>query len=528
MPPGFRRSSSWKRNPTHIFKFIAAAFVLFFYFIFTVFGESPHAPRNGARIQWDGFINGTGVVDEPRAARVVEAMKHTFWTYKEHAWGADMILPVSGHKSNKRGGWGATIVDSASTLAIMELWEELELAVNHIIEGIDFTKTDDLVDPFETTIRHLGGMVSVVDLWDAGIIPKKVISREKRDKIVKQAVILGQKLGPAYDSPTGLPWPRVDFMTSKGVPDPRQEELQEDGKPRYAHPTIGPARAGSNILENRVLSRLTHNPIYFQNSTLACYYEYLLKITLLTPQDRYTPMYKKQWERAVHSLRDNLASRNRPSATYMTQHLFLGKRDDDLDINTQSQLACFAAGNILLGGAHLQKPSFIALGKALVEACHHTYASTPTSIGPEKWAWSPKFGVRDATVTPETERQQAEWANAGFWAINPSFRLRPEYVESLFYAWRITGEARYREWAWDAFVAIETHCKARYGYAGLKDVMVASSADGARDEAQMDESESFWHAETLKYFWLIFADSRVASLDRWVFSTEGHLFRMIR
>jgi mannosyl-oligosaccharide alpha-1,2-mannosidase len=40
-----------------------------------------------------------------------------------------------------------------------------------------------------------------------------------------------------------------------------------------------------------------------------------------------------------------------------------------------------------------------------------------------------------------------------------------------------------------------------------------------------DEEESFWSAETLKYLYLIFDDVSVASLDDWIFSTEGHLFR---
>jgi hypothetical protein len=41
----------------------------------------------------------------------------------------------------------------------------------------------------------------------------------------------------------------------------------------------------------------------------------------------------------------------------------------------------------------------------------------------------------------------------------------------------------------------------------------------------LDESESFWGAETLKYLWLTFEDVGVGSLDQWIFSTEGHLFR---
>lgn len=40
-----------------------------------------------------------------------------------------------------------------------------------------------------------------------------------------------------------------------------------------------------------------------------------------------------------------------------------------------------------------------------------------------------------------------------------------------------------------------------------------------------DSMESFWLAETLKYFYLLFAEPDVISLDEWVFNTEAHPFR---
>ncbi|KAL9093637.1 MAG: hypothetical protein Q9159_000166 [Coniocarpon cinnabarinum] len=42
---------------------------------------------------------------------------------------------------------------------------------------------------------------------------------------------------------------------------------------------------------------------------------------------------------------------------------------------------------------------------------------------------------------------------------------------------------------------------------------------------QKDKMESYWLAKTLKYFYLIFADEDVMSLDEWVFSNGGHGFR---
>lgn len=40
-----------------------------------------------------------------------------------------------------------------------------------------------------------------------------------------------------------------------------------------------------------------------------------------------------------------------------------------------------------------------------------------------------------------------------------------------------------------------------------------------------DSMESFWLAETLKYFYLLFSTPDVISLDEWVFNTEAHPFK---
>ena len=37
-----------------------------------------------------------------------------------------------------------------------------------------------------------------------------------------------------------------------------------------------------------------------------------------------------------------------------------------------------------------------------------------------------------------------------------------------------------------------------------------------------DRMESFWMAETLKYFYLLFEEPDIVSLDEWVLNTEAH------
>ena len=575
--PSFRRwgKSKFQRNPESSFKLLAAVIVITLYLLIKEFASPPPrptkiTPRSGAQIQFAEWKNGTDKADQDKAAKVREAMKYTWGKYRDNAWGYDDILPVSGAKSSTRNGWGAFIVDSATTLALMGLWDELALSVKHIV-AIDFSKTEELVDPFETTIRYLGGLVSLVDLCDAGVIPDTVITSEARGMILEQAVALANLLAPAYDTPTGMPWPRVNLNTSKGVPDPPSVYKEHPELQKLENPVVGPARAGSSILENRVLTRLTGDSVYTQNSTLAwaplvwskwtphypgiveapldivtgepvgrerhwdgghdSYYEYLVKMTILAPSsDPHLDDYKTHFLQAADSLRKWFGTRSASAPDHAMQHLFVGRRDAAWYLNRQGHLACFAPGSLLLASKFYDISALKTFGLAILEGCHHTYNSTPSGIGPESWSWIPKYGYEKPVYTAETARQQQEWKESGVWSVDPRYKGRPEYVESLFYAWRVTGEPRFREWAWDAFEAIEKHCKASYGYAQLADVYKVRPEDWAGDGTKrwINKQESFWAAETLKYLWLTFSDVNVASLDRWVFSTEGHVFRMIR
>ncbi|KAF2660627.1 glycoside hydrolase family 47 protein [Lophiostoma macrostomum CBS 122681] len=96
--------------------------------------------------------------------------------------------------------------------------------------------------------------------------------------------------------------------------------------------------------------------------------------------------------------------------------------------------------------------------------------------------------------------------------------LRPEAIESVWYMYRITGDAHWREAGWRMFQAIEQHTATVYGNSAIDDVTKTSPDLN-------DEMESFWLAETLKYFYLLFSEEDVISLDEWVLNTEAHPFR---
>lgn len=75
--------------------------------------------------------------------------------------------------------------------------------------------------------------------------------------------------------------------------------------------------------------------------------------------------------------------------------------------------------------------------------------------------------------------------------------------------WRTTGDVYWREKGWEMFKAVEKHTQAKYGASAINDV--TSEAPVA-----LDEMESFWLAETLKYFYLLFSEPSLVSLDDYV------------
>ena len=85
----------------------------------------------------------------------------------------------------------------------------------------------------------------------------------------------------------------------------------------------------------------------------------------------------------------------------------------------------------------------------------------------------------------------------------------PEAIESVFIMYRVTGDTYWREVGWAMFEAIQKHTASTYGASGIEDV--TSDPPG-----HTNVMESFWLAETLKYFYLLFSDPDLINLDDFV------------
>lgn len=71
------------------------------------------------------------------------------------------------------------------------------------------------------------------------------------------------------------------------------------------------------------------------------------------------------------------------------------------------------------------------------------------------------------------------------------------------------------------FEAVIRATKTDVGHSAIWDVTTPKE----KKPDSTDSMESFWLAETLKYFYLLFAEPDVISLDDWVLNTEAHPFR---
>jgi mannosyl-oligosaccharide alpha-1,2-mannosidase len=84
--------------------------------------------------------------------------------------------------------------------------------------------------------------------------------------------------------------------------------------------------------------------------------------------------------------------------------------------------------------------------------------------------------------------------------------------------YRITGDSSWQDKGWKMFEAIIKSTSAEYGHSAIYDVTT-------KEASQVDEMESFWLAETLKYFYLLYSTPDTISLDEWVLNTEAHPFK---
>jgi len=463
-------------------------------------------------------------------------------------------------------GLGWIIVDALDTLMIMNLTSRLSHAREWISTSLNYNQ-DSEVNTFETTIRMLGGLLSAhylsTEFPSMAPLDEDDPGKPGEDLYLEKAADLADRLLGAFDTNSGVPLASVNLKTLKGIP-----SHDDDG-------ASSTAEAGSLQLEFKYLAMLMGEKIYWQKvekvmqvfddngmedgllpiflyadkgafrghnirlgSRGDSYYEYIIKQYLQTSGEE--PIYKSLWDEALSGVRKHLL-------TYSTHAnlTILGERPDGLSgyfSPKMDHLVCFMPGTIALGAtggvslATARKSSIwskkleeeIDLAKELTKTCWGMYKATLTGLAPEITYFeidNPPRMVADGLMTAEVDFEaergpKASWKEDYIIKQQDSHNLqRPETVESLFYMWRITGDVTYREWGWEMF-------KSFVDYTALEDGGGFTSLSDANQlpPKMKDNMESFWLAETLKYFYLLFSPTDLLPLDSIVINTEAHIF----
>jgi mannosyl-oligosaccharide alpha-1,2-mannosidase len=512
---------------------------------------------------------------EERKAKVKETFLHSWNGYKKFAYGKDEVAPVTATSRSSFGGWGATLVDAMDTLWLMGLTSDFDMTVE-FVKTIDFTiNTEWTLNIFETTIRYLGGLLAAYDLTD-----------EKYPILLSRAEELGEMLYSAFDTPNRMPacrWPWKMSAIGQSITAAGNTLLAEIGSLTLEFTRLAQLTGDNKyfdaierIMEHMYLAqKSTQVPGLWPtiiNATTPSFqynhftfsgmadstYEYLPKeYILLGGQD---PKYRTMYEAALESAKSQLFFR--PLVPINTDMLFSGNiavsnsadaAPGETELDPQGQhLTCFAAGMVAIGSRIFSRPDDLSIAKRLLEGCLWAYSATPSGLMPETFHLAPchrgtdavpeqssicdwseerwfeavaeRQGMTQATkeMTPiERGKHLAKDRNIlpGFTDHGDSrYLLRPEAIESVFILYRVTGDKKYLDDAWRMFLAIETATRTEVAHAAISDVRDTTVV-------QSDSMESFWLAETLKYFYLIFSDPEDVSLDEWVLNTEAHPFK---
>jgi hypothetical protein len=408
---------------------------------------------------------------------------------------------------------------------------------------------DSKVQVFETNIRGVGGLLSA-HLFAMGDLPIDGYSPVRKKymrggeyiqwkngfqysgQLLNLAYDLASRLLPAFNTTTGIPYPRVNLRYGAQFYLPSIDGIcRLDGSSSETREITEncAAGAGSLVLEFSTLSRLTGDmrfenfakqafwaiwnrrsslnlvgngidaengewtspPLAGVGAGVDSFFEYSMKSYILlsnlpydhAQEEAHTPeRFLQVWQQAH---------------TAVKHHIYRDGALEKHPFYSQVDLASGAPRYTWIDNLSAYYPGLLVLAGEVEEAIesHLLYTALWTRYGalPERWQ-----------------------ATNGW--IDPHFRHwagRPEFVESTFHLYQATRDPYYLHVGEMALRDIRRRCWTSCGWADLADVETGE---------QRDRMESFFLGETAKYFYLLFSENHpLNKLDQpVVFTTEGH------
>jgi Glycosyl hydrolase family 47 len=416
------------------------------------------------------------------ASKVKTETQRAWLAYVRYAWGHDEVRPLSkGFRDWYPSSLFLTPIDAYGTLKIMGFQKDADRIENYVADSLSFDK-DMFVKTFEVNIRVLGGLLSMYDM-----------SHDQR--ILAKAEDFGKRILPAFGSKTGIPSYYVNLKTG---------EVRGD--------TVNVAEGGSYIFEMGTLSYFTKNPLYYQTAMKAeralysrrsslnlvsqtidirtgqwvdtvshigacidSYYEYLYKSWLLFRD----PELKQMWDTSIAAIQKYIPDD-------ASRRLWYGV--------VNSQTGEKVSSTVTLWDAYF--PALLALSGDTIRA--------EKLLASWNWLWN-KNGLEPAGYNYATNQ-----------VVDSGYYLSPEIIESTYYLSHFTHDPIYLREGEEYFEDIEKYCSTDIAFCDVDNVVT---------KKQLDALPSYFFAETMNYFYLLFSENGDRFFDEHIFSTESHPIR---
>ncbi|XP_016357237.1 ER degradation-enhancing alpha-mannosidase-like protein 3 isoform X2 [Sinocyclocheilus anshuiensis] len=440
--------------------------------------------------------------------QVLEMFDHAYQNYMDHAYPADELMPLTcrgrvrglepsrGDVDDALGKFSLTLIDTLDTLALLNKMAEFEEAVRRVVTDVRLDN-DIVVSVFETNIRVLGGLLGGHSM--AVMLKESGRMVWYQDELLHMAKDLGLRLLPAFNTSSGLPYPRVNLRFGVRGPETRTGTETDTCT----------ACAGTIILEFAALSRFTGDPTFEAHARRALDFLWEKRQRNSNLVGTTINIHSGEWIRRDSGVGAGIDSYYE---YLMKAYILLGDDQFLQRFNTHyASIMKYISQPPLLLDVHIHKPLLPA----------RTWMDSLLAFFPGLQVL--KGDIRPAIETHEMLYQVTKKHNFLPEAFTTDFRvhwaqhpLRPEFAESTYFLYKATRDPYYLEVGRTILENLNRFARVPCGFAAMKDVRTGSHED------RMD---SFFLAEMFKYLFLLFAEEEDLpfNVEDYVFTTEAHL-----
>ena len=346
--------------------------------------------------------------------------------------------------------------------------------------------------------------------------------------LLELALDIGERLLPAFDTRTGIPYGTVNLLY---------------GIPKGETTVASLAGGGTLSLEMELLSRLTGDLRFGQAAKLAIRALWLRRSPLHLV-GKHIDVHRGVWTETLSGIGSNSDS----FVEYLLKHYLLFPEEEDFWVMLQAAYTgIFRDARLGEWYADVDMKSGLqsypkGLAKRVLESLMAFYPGMQTLVGewvPASRSLNSFFMAREYLGFLPERFSYMNWKVDGTITSGAAKHpLRPELLESCYFMHRATKQGSpslggsFSGWLWASDFALhhlERLTRSNCGYASVRNLSPSvGNLNIYQNPEQVhlfNEMPSFFLSETIKYLYLTFDDENILHTDKdrdWIFTTEAH------